>query len=134
MNEKDWKTFADYVKTRVSHIYGESDKSLKASFYEALEEAFEVFDHKEVQSPDDWKTPRNCDHKRLFAYGSYGGAFHTYENVSVCRKCGQFEVTISRHVKEPGVISNTVTFTLPTKDLVRAAGQFIRLITQEDKS
>jgi hypothetical protein len=73
-------------------------------------------------------SPCDCKHEHtLFIQSSDGGPPMIREHVSLCRDCGQFRVSAQRE----GVTIVT-TFTLPTWELVRAAGQYARLLETEE--
>ncbi len=76
-------------------------------------------------------SPTECQHKNtIFIQGSnYTGVDcdHSRHTVSVCADCGQFSVWGDKN----GVHFN-VTFTLPTDELVQAAGQYARYLAKEE--
>lgn len=74
-------------------------------------------------------SPCDCKHDRtLFVQSGQGGPPSVREHVTLCPDCGEFHV--SKTIE--GVRAET-RFTLPTWELVIAAGQYARLLESGDK-
>lgn len=73
--------------------------------------------------------PIDCEHTRpLFVQSSSGGPPHRAEYVTVCPDCGRFRVSAAE-----GGVTTVVTFDLPTRALVRAAGRYVLHLDKEER-
>lgn len=74
-------------------------------------------------------SPSNCEHKHaLFVQAGnvVSTETHSREQVELCPDCGKFLI----YGHKDGVYFR-ITFTLPTPELVEAAGQFVKFLNRE---